>query len=57
MEHEARVFGGYDYDVFVDCTCGEMLSRSHDELSIGDIQRVFNSHIESLGLDNGSNQG
>jgi hypothetical protein len=40
-----EVWGGYDYDVYVECkTCRKIITRSHDPLSLDDLIALSASH-------------
>jgi hypothetical protein len=55
-EHVIRVFGGYDYDAYVRCSCGAyVLEQTHNGLTIADLVELQDSHIREV--DNERSQG
>jgi hypothetical protein len=51
-EHVFRIFGGFDYDVYVCCSCGEyIIEGTHDDLTIAELTALRASHMSEV--DNG----
>jgi hypothetical protein len=44
MDHEIKVSGGCDYDIDMMCSCGVYLGRTHDSLSLKELQNLIASY-------------
>jgi hypothetical protein len=50
-EHVISVFGGFDYDSYVLCSCGAyVVEQTHDGLTIADLAELQDSHIREVCL-------
>jgi hypothetical protein len=43
--HEIRIMGGYDYDVYISCSCGTDLGRYHETLTLEDVISIRDEHL------------
>lgn len=58
MEHVIDISGGYDYDVYIECSCGADLGRYHsypDTLTLEFVIGLRDDHLK--GVDNGEARG